>query len=75
MQLPLAPSFQSLGDRQERGGELLAEAEEVLDPFAVSAEGLGAVAALDGPVQLRVGPPLTCSIESRFRRDGAAVRP
>jgi hypothetical protein len=40
--------------RNERGGELFIQREQVLDPFAVILKGLGTVAQVNCPVQLRV---------------------
>ena len=43
------------GRRQQRGGELFVEAEEVFDALAVGVEGFGAVALLDGAIEFGVG--------------------
>jgi hypothetical protein len=50
-----AAAARPFGRGQERGGELLVEAEEEFDALAVGGEGFGAVAALDGAVEALVG--------------------
>jgi hypothetical protein len=40
---------------RQRGGQGFEEGEEVLESLAVAGEGLGAVAAVDGGVELLVG--------------------
>src|ERR1035441_4732084 len=44
-----------LGPGQQRGGQLLVKAEKVLHPLALAGEGLGAVAQIHRPIQLRMG--------------------
>ena len=45
---PCAAGARARSRGEERGGDLLVEAEEVFDAFAVAAKGLGAVAPLHG---------------------------
>ena len=44
-----------LGGGQERGGQLLVKAEKVFHALPLAGEGLGAVAQVHRPVQVRMG--------------------